>query len=301
MSRFAGVQPSYSSMEQVPDLEMEHGKAVASPPPTGHSTPLDDIPIQSSTYSAPGQDNTRGLYHSWYQQAERRTEDDSGGPGLKGAVAEFEGSWYVAAALVMTVGFALLMMQPGECVVSSATACSVGDTIASYAFLLLALLATMNSVLAVWWAGHQVPQVHWHPAADFSKFWYAALNTSMGRSQQFTKVSIEQLVLSLIPMCYLNWGWPGLILSTVAVAYFALQLKTWAFLMQRMRNAYEQGVDHGRPILDDTSSLPMSCCGNAHTEGLIGMLTCQLISSTCFSFRWVPKQTQAWASAQSVV
>ena len=35
---------------------------------------------------------------------------------------------------------------------------SLGDAVATYAFLALSLLGTINAVLGVWWAGHMVPQ-----------------------------------------------------------------------------------------------------------------------------------------------
>ena len=69
----------------------------------------------------------------------------------------------------------------------------------------LVLFGTINSILGVWWAGHIVSQCTWHPAAEFSKFWYASLSTTMGQAQQFSKIALFQLTLALIPACYLNW------------------------------------------------------------------------------------------------
>ena len=141
-------------------------------------------------------------------------------------------------------------------------------------------------MLGVWWAGHMVPQVHWHPAQNFSKFWFATLNTSMGHAQQFAKISIEQLVLSLVPLCYLYYGWAGLALATGSVGYFWMQLKTWGFLMGRMRTLYEQGYRAGKPVVNDVSDLPCSCCSRAHMGSLLGFLTGQLIGTAIFAFRW---------------
>ena len=175
----------------------------------------------SDEYKPPAQDKTRDLYHTWFQEAQEegvgghRGGDpggDSGGAGLKSAMAEFENSWYVAAALAMTVGFAFMTLNP-----EGKNPGSIGDAVAKYAFLLLSLLATINSVLGVWWAGHMLPQVHWHPASRFSKFWFAALNTSMGHGQQFSKISLQQLVLALVPLCYLYYGLPGLFIALFSI------------------------------------------------------------------------------------
>ena len=63
-------------------------------------------------------------YHEsdeWFKDAEHLPDYadvenavDSGGAALKSAVSEFENSWYVAAALTMTVGFAFLMLKPAS-------------------------------------------------------------------------------------------------------------------------------------------------------------------------------------------
>ena len=125
------------------------------------------MPEKCGGYSAPGQDNTRALYHAWFEAAARVPgAADAGGDGLKRAVHEFESSWYIAAALMMTIGYSLFTVElrgrrPG----------SWGDAVATYAYVTLALFGTMNSVLGVWWAGHSVPQVHWHPAGEFGKYW----------------------------------------------------------------------------------------------------------------------------------
>jgi hypothetical protein len=213
---------------------------------------------------------------------------DAGGEGLKNAVSQFEGSWYVAAALAMTIGFALITVKP-----VGTRPGSLGDELATYVYVTLVLLATINSVLGVWWAGHMVPQVHWHPAANFSKFWFAAMNTSMGHAQQFAKISIEQLLLALVPLCYLNYGIAGLIISTVSLGYFHLQRKTYDYLMQRMRSAYQEGLDSGSPVMDDVSTLPRYF-KKPHTEGLFGLLTGQLVSTTCFSLRWLRAPNKTW-------
>ena len=131
-----------------------------------------------------------------------------------------------------------------------------------------------------------VPQVHWHPACNFSKFWYASMNTSMGRAQQFAKIAIQQLVLSLVPLCYLNFGIGGPMLSAVAVLYMVLQVRTWAFLMHRMRLAYAHGLKSGDPFLDDVKKV-YSCCNRPHLEGLLGWFTGQLCTPLCFAFRWL--------------
>ena len=250
----------------------------------GGVAPLDTVegPQASAGYSAPGQDNTRALYHDWFRAAEQPGSGvDAGGEGLKNAVSTFENSWYVAAALTMTIGFAEILYVP-----EGQHPGSTGDRVAKWLYVGLALFGTINSVMGVWWAGHMVPQVSWHPAAAFSKFWFASMNTAMGRAQQFAKVALQQLVLSLVPVCYLNFGDVGLALSAAAVVYMYLQVRTWGFLMQRMRDAYAEGVSRGSPVLDDVSSLP-GCCIGPHSEGVLGWLSCQLVDSTCFSFRWL--------------
>eukprot|EP00966_Prymnesium_polylepis_P207903 4816096-Prymnesium_polylepis.1 len=45
-----------------------------------------------------------------------------------------------------------------------------GDLVALYAYFALAVFGTINSSLGVWWAGHGVAQVAWHPAASFGFF-----------------------------------------------------------------------------------------------------------------------------------
>jgi len=238
-------------------------------------------------YSPPKQDCTRDQYHKWFQQAEVETDVDVGGEGLKNAVSNFENSWYVAAALTMTVGFAFLMYLPQGQYPEMSCGIAKCDEIALYCYVALSLFATINSVLGVWWAGHVVPQVGWHPAAHFSKFWFASINTVLGHSQQFSKIAIEQLVLALIPMCYLNFGVVGLILSVLSIVYMFLQLKTWAFLMNRMRTKYQDGIQNESPEIEDVTNLPHQYCRAPHMEGLAGWFTCQFLGTACFSFRWM--------------
>lgn len=234
----------------------------------------------ASGYSSPGQDNTRQQYHAWFKEAERCGDTDAGGDGLKSAMSNFENSWYIASALTMTVGFALIMLKP-----EGQNPGSLSDQIATLSFLVLVLAGTVNAILGVWWAGHQVPQVHWHPAAHMSKFWFASMNTTLGHAQQFAKISIEQLVLSLLPLCYLHHGTMGLVLATASVGYLRLQLRTWAALSQQMRAAYQQGIESGLPVAVNVSDVPQSCRA-PYTEGLMGLITCQLVGSACFATRW---------------
>ena len=235
----------------------------------------------ASGYKQPGQDNTRQQYHAWFKEAERCGDTDAGGDGLKNAMSNFENSWYIAAALMMTVGFALITLKP-----EGQHPGSLSDRIATLAFIVLVLAGTVNAVLGVWWAGHQVPQVHWHPAAHMSKFWFASMNTTLGHAQQFAKIAVEQLVLSLVPLCYLNHGVPGLVLAAASVVYMRLQLWTWADLSQQMRTAYQQGIESGLPVAINVSDLPERS-RMPYTEGLIGLVTCQLIGSACFATRWM--------------
>ena len=148
----------------------------------------------------------------------------------------------MAAALAMTIGFALITVKPVGTRPGS-------DELATYVYVTLVLLATINSVLGVWWAGHMVLQVHWHPAANF---WVPVhLQDHVTCPQQFAKISIEQLLLALVPLCYLDYGIAGLIISTVSLGYFHLQRKTYDYLMQRMRSAYQEGLDSGSPVMDE--------------------------------------------------
>ena len=107
---------------------------------------------------------------------------------------------YIVSALTLTVGFAMIVEKP-----EGQHPGSWGDDVADVLYFGLVLFGTINSVLGVWWAGHIVPQCTWHPAAEYSKFWYASLSTTMGQAQKFSKVALLQLVLVLIPACYLNW------------------------------------------------------------------------------------------------
>ena len=241
---------------------------------------LDDEANFGHSYIPPAQDKTRGEYHTWFKKAERHGGVDSGGDGLKTAVSSFENSWYIAAALTMTMGFGMIMYVP-----EGRYPGSMGDTVALYVYVALVLFGTMNAVLGVWWAGHMVPQVAWHPASHFSKFWFAALNTTNGISQQFAKVSMQQLWLSLLPLCYLNFGAPGLALSLSSVLYLQLQLKTWAHQMQRMRDGYTEGMASHMPLIDDISHVPFIMRG-PHQPGVFGTITAQMLGTVAFAFRW---------------
>ena len=95
-------------------------------------------------------------------------------------------------------------------------------------------------MLGVWWAGHIVSQCAWHPAAEYSKFWYASMNTTTGQGQKFSKIALQQLCLALIPASYLHWGYIGLTMAIVSIVYFQLQIETFVFLSQKMRD----GVIH---------------------------------------------------------
>merc|ERR1712190_257552 len=106
----------------------------------------------------------------------------------------------------------------------------------------------------------------------------------MGHAQQFAKVSIERLVLSLVPLCYLNYGLMGFWLAVGAAIYMRLQIKTFGVLSQRMRNAYDEGFASGRPVIDDVNDVPSSCRA-PHTEGMIGLLTAQLFGTVAFALR----------------
>lgn len=108
----------------------------------------------------------------------------------------------------------------------------------------------------------------------------------MGHAQQFSKMAMQQLAMALVPLSYLQWGGGGLAVSSAALAYLFLQLRTWAGLMQDMRDAYAEALRVGGPVAADVSALPCGGCRRAHAEGLWGWLTCQLASAWCFALRW---------------
>ena len=108
---------------------------------------------------------------------------------------------------------------------------------------------------------------------------------------------MEQLVLALIPLCYLNFGVVGLILSVISLIYMYLQLKTWAFLMGRMRKKYQHGLDSNQPDIEDVDNLHQYCRA-PHMEGLAGWLSCQLLGGACFAFRWMNHKQKKGAVGQ---
>jgi hypothetical protein len=154
-------------------------------------------------YEPPSQDKTRHEYAERFQQAESQTNVNVGGEGLKAAVSTFENSWYVATALVMSTGLGMVMYVPDGFSIKNGEVTALSDWVAITTYVILVLFGTMNSTLGVWWAGHAVPQVDWHPAATFGLFWFASLNTTLGQSQQFAKAGIVQLVLALVPLSYM--------------------------------------------------------------------------------------------------
>ena len=46
-------------------------------------------------------------------------------------------------------------------------------------------------------------------------------------------------------------GYVGLALSSLSIVYFQLQIKTFVFLSQRMRDSYATGVKERSPAMDD--------------------------------------------------
>ena len=235
--------------------------------------------IKEAGFKGPGQDPTRNEYHNWFQRAEG-SGADAGGQGLKEAFAAFEDNWYIATALTMTVGFAMILFKP-----KGPHPGSLADEVAMFLYVVLVLMGTVNSTLGVWWAGHMASQVHWHPAAHFSKFWFASMNTTMGHAQQFAKVSIQQLVPALVPLCYLNFGYSGLALALLSIVYLHLQIMTWKKLTGRMRETYKEAILTKTPVIDDVTEV-FTCCKAPFMEGLLGLLALQLVHTWCFSLRW---------------
>jgi hypothetical protein len=162
----------------------------------------------------------------------------------------------VATALVMTIGFAMILYVPSGYSIKDGEVSSASDWVAICAYVLLVLFGTVNSTLGVWWAGHGVAQVDWHPAANFGFFWHASLNTTLGQCQQFAKVGVVQLVLALLPLCYMQFGYFGLGASTAALAYAYMQLLTWQKMGGLMREGYKAGLSHGAPVVLDVSDVP---------------------------------------------
>ena len=246
--------------------------------------PCVDAKQLAQAYTAPAQDKTRGEYAHRYQQAEELTNVNSGGEGLKNAVATFENSWYVAAALVMTIGFAMIMYVPSGYSIKDGEVTDAGDWVAICAYIILVLFGTINSTLGVWWAGHGVAQVDWHPAANFGFFWFASLNTTLGQCQQFAKVGIVQLVLALVPLCYMHHGYVGLGASASAVAYGYMQILTWQKMGGLMREGYKTGLSHGEPVVLDVSAVP-AALKNPFSAHWASMATGQFGTSFGYALR----------------
>ena len=98
-----------------------------------------------------------------------------------------------------------------------------------------------------------------------------------------------------MPLCYLYHDVPGLVISSLSVGYMWMQMRTWGFLMARMRHAYAEGRRGGVPVVDDVSHLP-GFVKHTHTEGLGGLLTGQLIGTLGTSMRWLAPPG-SWRSA----
>ena len=255
--------------------------------------PLPSVDVQSlaDLYEAPAQDKTRGEYAQRYQEAEALTNVNAGGEGLKGAVSTFENSWYVATALVMTIGFAMLMYVPEGYSIKRGEVREVGDWAAVGSYIILVLFGTINSSLGVWWAGHGVAQVDWHPAATFGFFWFASLNTTLGQCQQFAKAGIVQLVLALVPMSYMQYGSLGLVASAAAMVYAYMQVLTWQKMGGLMREGYKTGMAHGSPVVLDVSDVP-AACKQPYSAHWASMATGQLGNTLGYAFR-------SWFGAQA--
>jgi hypothetical protein len=146
---------------------------------------------------------------------------DAGADGLKAATLNFANSWYVAAALTMTVGFAMVLTVPPV---------DDEDGFAEWArwtYLTLTIAGTMNSFLGVYTAGHAVAQAGWHPAAYYSNA-YTTHNMMLAmKAQDYAKISMQQLILAILPYCYLNHGRDGFIIAGVFEVYAMLQLKNF--------------------------------------------------------------------------
>lgn len=246
--------------------------------------PCVDVNELKHIYEPPAQDKTRAEYCRRYQQAEELTDVNVGGEGLKGAVSTFENSWYIATALVMTIGFAMIMYTPDGFSIKNGDVTTAADYLAIASYIILVLFGTVNSTLGVWWAGHGVAQVDWHPAASFGLFWFASLNTTLGQCQQFAKVGIVQLVLALIPLCYMHHGYFGLVASAAAVGYMYLQIGTWQSMSNLMREGYATGLSRGAPVVLDISDVP-AAVGRPFTADPLSMATAQLANSFGYALR----------------
>lgn len=266
--------------------------------------PCVDAVELKKVYTPPSQDKTRAEYCQRYQQAEEQTDVNVGGEGLKGAVSTFENSWYVATALVMTIGFAMIMYVPAGYSIKSGEVTAVGDWVAICSYVILVLFGTINSSLGVWWAGHGVAQVDWHPAANFGMFWFASLNTTLGQCQQFAKAGIVQLVLALVPLCYMHYGYFGLGASAAAVAYSYVQVLTWQKMSTLMREGYATGLSHGAPVVLDVADVP-EACKRPFSADCASMATGQFVNTLGYAARgWVGGQAGAgkharWLDASS--
>jgi len=235
-------------------------------------------------YEAPAQDKTRIEYAHRYQQAQDVTNVNAGGEGLKNATSTFENSWYVATALVMTIGFAMILYVPDGFSVKNGEVISAGDWIAVCTYFILVIFGTVNSSLGVWWAGHGVAQVDWHPAVSFGFFWFASLNTTMGQCQQFAKAGIVQLVLALVPLSYMQYGYFGLAASAFAMAYAYMQILTWQKMGGLMREGFKTGLSQGSPVVLDVADVP-PVCKRPFSADLVSMATGQFGNTFGYAFR----------------
>lgn len=103
----------------------------------------------------------------------------------------------------MTVGLSLVLYRP------EADTNQVTEAVALYSYLTLAVYATVNATVGIYYAGHGTAQAGWWPAHHTTPAMMAVFPLNQ-KTQQKTLIAIQQLTAAIFPLCYLEYGGVGL-------------------------------------------------------------------------------------------
>lgn len=146
---------------------------------------------------------------------EHAAGEDSQAHGLKAGFTTFAGNWYICTALSMTIGFALIVIDPPGIVRAvdghSMQHASATTFVARSAYVALVLGGIMCSTVGAIICAYTMDDVSGIPAAAFADYLAAAARPEnrMTSTYAYPMLGLKLNLYALLPLCYLQHGAVG--------------------------------------------------------------------------------------------
>ena len=181
-------------------------------------------------------------YHRMWRKYSGTSGGDSQGEGLKATTIASANGWYVASALVLTVDFALLILEP------KGVHGNRKDAVAYFAFTVLVFISTISATVGIFASAHFAEDASMIPAAIYGQFAHSTFQLwNPATPFRWAHMSLLSLLLSMAPLAYLTRGVGKAALAFAAhvlVCTYVEDLEMWRLRMWRTMELKMEVEEH---------------------------------------------------------